>query len=86
MTELTNRTFQRRRRQRSAPGGGGAEAFGAVLNRAELSRAETCGAGSCAALVADAARSGSKNRIETEIAVFSSKPNRNRPTSASMKP
>jgi len=46
ITELTNRTFQRRRRRRCAPGGGGAETLGAVLNSAELSRAETCGAGS----------------------------------------
>ena len=38
----------------------------------------------CCFIVADAARSGSENRTET--AVFSSKPNRNRPTSASMKP
>jgi len=53
---------------------------------AELSRAETCGAGSWAALVADAAHSGPENRTETEIAVFSLKPNRNRPTSASIKP
>jgi len=45
ITELTNQTFQCRRR--SAPsGGGGAETFGTVLNSAELSRAETCGAGS----------------------------------------
>jgi len=80
ITELTNRTFQCRRRWRSAPGDGGAETFGTVLNSAELSRAETCGAGSWAALVADAARSGSENRTKTEIVVFSSKPNRNRPT------
>jgi len=90
ITELTNRTFQhvstfRHRRRRSAPGGGGgAETFVAVLNSAELSHAETCGAGSWAALVADATRSGSENR--TEIVVFSSKPYRNRPTLASMKP
>jgi len=46
ITELMNRMFQRRRH--SAPGGGsgGAVTFGAVLNSAELSRAETCGAGS----------------------------------------
>jgi len=47
ITELMNRTFQRRRRlRRFAPGGGGAETFGAILNSAELSRAETCSAGS----------------------------------------
>jgi len=42
----------------------------------------------CCFIVADAARSGSENRTETEteIAVFSSKPNQNRPTLASMKP
>jgi len=40
----------------------------------------------CCFIVADAARSGSENRTKTEIAAFSSKPNRNRPTLASMKP
>jgi len=40
----------------------------------------------CCFIVTDAARSGSENRTETEIAAFSSKPNRNRPTLASKKP
>jgi len=40
----------------------------------------------CRFIVVDAACSGSENRTETETAVFSSKPNRNRPTLASMKP
>jgi len=67
------------------PGGGGAETFGTVLNSAELSRTFRAAArDSEQPLLPMPPTQGQKT--ETEIAVFSSKPNQNRPTLASMKP
>ena len=57
-----------------------------LADRPRLFTVTTLAVCRCCFIVADAARSGSENRTETEIAVFSSKLNRNRPTLASMKP